>query len=60
MQAFVSVDSLAAVAGMEPFGEFRLVPAPEQRREHSFRHVACGMVELLLECVATSPLDWEL
>ena len=29
MQAFASVDSLAAVEGMAPIGEFRLMPAPE-------------------------------
>src|SRR5919108_5076350 len=29
MQAFASVDSLAAVAGMGPVGEFRLVPDPD-------------------------------
>lgn len=29
MQAFASVDALAAVAGMGPVGEFRLVPDPE-------------------------------
>src|SRR5207244_9542981 len=28
MQAFASVDALAAVAGMGPVGEFRLVPDP--------------------------------
>src|SRR5947209_9494071 len=29
MQAFTSVESLAAVEGMGPVGEFRLIPDPE-------------------------------